>query len=71
MEGLKKKKKEEKNLVKNPPNFSLLPIAHCVKNPIFVQNDSFNIASEASELSGQKFIKNAKNDQFGDLFRKA
>ena len=34
---------------------------------------SFNIASEASYvyiLSGQKLIKNAKNDHFGEFFRK-
>ena len=33
---------------------------------------SFNIASEASYvyiLSGQKFIKNAKNAQFGDFLK--
>ena len=33
---------------------------------------AFNIASEASYvyiLNGQKFIKNAKNDQFGDLLK--
>ena len=33
---------------------------------------SFNIASEASYvyiLSGQKFIKNAKNDQFGEFLK--
>ena len=33
---------------------------------------AFNIASEASYvyiLSGQKFIKNAKNGQFGEFFK--
>ena len=46
MEGLKKKKKEEKNLVKNPPNFSLPPTAHCVKNPIFVQKFNLHFFQE-------------------------
>ena len=42
--------------------------AQCVKRHIFVQK--FNIASEASYvyiMSGQKFIKNSKNDWFWKL----
>ena len=42
----KRKKKEEKNLVKNPPNFSLPPTAHCVKNPIFVQKFNLHFFQE-------------------------
>ena len=44
--------------------------SRCLK---ITENVSFNIASEASYvyiLSGQKFIKNAKNSQFGDIFEK-
>jgi len=57
----KRKKKEEKNLVKNPPNFSLPPTAHCVKNPIFVQK--FNLHF----FSGTEF-ENFLSIQFEQFF---
>ena len=44
-------------------------VSQCLK---IDQNVLFNIASEASYvyiLSGQKFIKNAKNAQFGEFLK--
>ena len=49
-------------------NVSISWIARCLK---ITEKVSFNIASEASYvyiLSGQKFIKNAKNDRFWRVF---
>ena len=46
----------------------VLRLAQCLK---VTEKVSFNIASEASYvyiLSGQKLIKNAKNDSFGRVF---
>ena len=45
----------------------LFTVAHCLK---ITQKVAFKIASEASYayiLSGQKFIKSAKNGQFGEF----
>ena len=51
--------------------FTIIPgVARCLK---ITEKVSFNIASEASYvyiLSGQKFIKNAKNGQFRRVFEK-
>ena len=47
----------------------LLYYAQCLK---ITEKVAFNIASEASYgyiLSGQKFIKNAKNGQFGEFLK--
>ena len=49
---------------------SFLSVSQCLK---IMEKVSFDIASEASYvyiLSGQKFIKNGKNDQFWRVFEK-
>ena len=48
---------------------NLIPSSQCLK---LAQKVAFNIASEASYiyiLSGQKFIENAKNSQFGEFLK--
>ena len=54
----------------SPPIKTIKKTSHCLK---ITQKVSFNIASEASYvyiLSGQKFIKNAKNGTFWRVFCK-
>ena len=56
------------NLTKQTNNEKRNYTTHCLK---LIEKVSFNIASEASYvyiLSGQKFFKNAKSDQFEEGF---